>query len=172
MEISEKIKYFEYFVSIVFNKVNIQKGNDLSKLKLFKLHFLTSAILTDEKNDGLLEIFDKFYALPFGPVEGDIYDNLTKLNYFAITSECTSIITDFDPTGLDEEITTKINTQFEALITQNNTILDLVSTDLVEITHKWNAWKIAFRNARQEHKYSRLMSSDLIKVSNKVYSIN
>ena len=170
--LKDKISYFEYFVSKVYQQTNVQGKNDLSKLKLFKLHFLVSAINTNDKNEGLLDVFDKFYALPLGPVEGDIYDNLQNLCYFKIDSERTEIKAEIKFEGLDNNITNRIDSQFDILIEQNKSILHLAPMDLVEITHKWDAWRIAFNNARKEHKYSRPMTSELIKLSNKVYTIN
>ena len=50
---------------------------------LMKLLFFTSAVGSNRNNNkGLLDIFDNFYALPYGAIENDVYDNLIHINCF------------------------------------------------------------------------------------------
>jgi hypothetical protein len=88
----KKIEAFEYLlfelVNWFMNKKNISnyedfnKNNDLNKLKVIKLHFFVTAI--NSNNNNLLEVFNKFCAMPYGHVESDIYNSLGKLNFFTV----------------------------------------------------------------------------------------
>lgn len=75
-----KIKSFEYLTKLFidwFKEENpIESDNykeHFSKLKLMKLLFFTAAVDTNKNNDGLLDIFNNFHALPYGPVDLDVY---------------------------------------------------------------------------------------------------
>lgn len=94
MNAIEKIPYFDYFISqIIFRQFNDNESDldhiirnnidksGLNKLKLLKLLFFVSVLKVDEKYL-LDDIFDNFYAMPYGPVESDVYDNISTLaNY-------------------------------------------------------------------------------------------
>lgn len=81
---SKKEKMFEYIVLELlkwWKEANPNKeiyDNDLGTLKVMKLLFFTVASSTNsyyhnsKKEVGLLEIFDKWYARPYGHIEGDI----------------------------------------------------------------------------------------------------
>jgi len=84
-----KIKYFEYFVSHLIKQTKDYeefKNNDFSILKVQKLLFLSCAV-----NVKLLDIFDNWYAMPYGHIEKDIYDytrkNKGKFSFFTLTTK-------------------------------------------------------------------------------------
>lgn len=78
--ISKKIEAFEYFCLKIYEAYGNKSDNDLSPLKLQKLLFLTCAASIDKKEttEGLLSIFDNWYAMPYGHIEKDIYDYVRK----------------------------------------------------------------------------------------------
>ena len=49
------------------------KGKPFPKLTAMKLLFLAAAP-KEEGGDDLLDIFDNFYAMPYGPIEIDVYN--------------------------------------------------------------------------------------------------
>ena len=80
MNAQDKIPYFDYFISqIIFKRFNDNESNldliirrninrcGLNKLKLLKLLFFVSVLKVDEQYL-LDDIFDNFYAMPYGPV--------------------------------------------------------------------------------------------------------
>jgi hypothetical protein len=88
-----KIKYFEYFVSLLVKQsknLHEFRQNDYSEIKTMKLlFFLVNVSIEKNKENSLLKIFDNWYATPLGHVEMDIYryikENEGKFSYFKIT---------------------------------------------------------------------------------------
>ena len=85
-----KKNLFVYFVDALnkWNKeINPNSSSTYSKLQLQKLLFLASAINADKNNHEMLDMFNDFYALPYGPVEMDIYEaiNSNTLKYIKIS---------------------------------------------------------------------------------------
>lgn len=48
--------------------------NNLGKLKIMMLLFFTVAKSCNRNEDGLLKVFNNFYAMPYGHIEKDIFD--------------------------------------------------------------------------------------------------
>lgn len=99
----DKILYFDYFISrVIFWKFNDGKSNsnyiitnnidrcDLNEIKLFKLLFLSSSL----EVDGLClldDVFNNFYAAPYGPVEKDVSDNISALVNYIVENRTVKI---------------------------------------------------------------------------------
>ena len=88
----EKIIAFDYMLSLFekwHNEVakKGEKFESLSKLSVLKLLFLVSVPKNDTDDEDLLQIFNKFCALPYGPVESEIYTaiNSNLLPSYSIT---------------------------------------------------------------------------------------
>lgn len=118
--------------------------NDLSVLKVLKLLFFVAAF---RRNDGrdLLDIFDNFQAMPYGPVEMDIYGNFMKINTQSpLKISRVSMLLDekvkypkensVDNRMINDSIN-EIKSQYPKLITYD-------AFKLVDITHKWDSWTI------------------------------
>lgn len=173
-----KLKAFEYFVyklTLWYNEAfetDVFKDNDLSKLKIFKLHFFTTAISTSPGDNGLLRVFDDFHALPFGPVESDIYGHLGDLEYFSITSSMLTLkkginIEDIAHTEYKQDIDNAI----ELLQKSQFDLIKKTAFDLVEISHQWSCWSIVFEYAKTQDKLSSRIPKELILLeSQKVFS--
>ena len=82
---TDKILLFEYLMcrliewykEVVSNQQYINKH--FSRLTALKLLFFVSTIKDIEnENKDLLDIFDKYYAMQYGPVEIDIYSAIVK----------------------------------------------------------------------------------------------
>lgn len=76
---SKKEQAFEYLVPQIAkwwveqNPSKKFEDNDLSTLKILKLLFFISAVKSNRENDGLLNIFDRWVAMPYGHIERDVY---------------------------------------------------------------------------------------------------
>lgn len=155
--------------SLALQEFNYQ--NDLSKLKLVKLTFFCSAIRFD--GEDLLEIFDKFYALPFGPVESELLDFHNKENIvrfkvdsarMVINSELldrSSIDRSF--LNLDFDEADKIDRAVNKLKTVNPELITYSAKRLVDISHSWSSWRYEFEAAKQQGKLSSPIPVDRIR---------
>ncbi len=134
-----------------------------SKLSILKLLFLTAAP-KEEGGPDLLGTFDHFCALPYGPVESEIYDNIKKdkLPSFSISERNIkrkeNIALPYDIVDFND-----VKNAVEELKTKNNQLVLFNAFRLVEITHKWESWKTAFDFAQFMEIQSYEMSSDSIR---------
>lgn len=165
-------KLIEWYKSLVPNEeTNVL--SKLSKLKLFKLHFFVAAVnsTSDSSTDDLLNLFNKFYALPYGPVEGYIYDHLNELQFYSIFNDHVEVKSsstlNFDQ--LDYTTKVKIDDAITILKEKNNNLVILPAFDLVEISHKWPVWKLLYANALKEGRRNEFMPSELIRISPKFF---
>ena len=155
---TNKILAFEYLVYrlIEWYREAISSTEDIpshfSRLSVLKLLFLISAI-KDENTEGrsdLLEIFNQFCAMQYGPVETDIYTAIvkgyTKIYKFnnrtiEISEQKDSISSIF--TSLPNELRSSIDNAIRLLRDKNPQIISYPATKLVNITHKWQSWQNA-----------------------------
>lgn len=76
---SKKEKAFEYVVPLIAdwwkeqNPTKDFKYNDLSILKIMRILFLIASVDANKQNDGLLNVFNKWYAMPYGHIEKDVW---------------------------------------------------------------------------------------------------
>jgi len=177
-----KIQIFEVIVHVLKNwymdskKISnihdFNKVNDFSILKLIKLHFLVTAINSNQ-DDSLLNEFE-FYAMPYGPVETSIYDKIKNdsnfsnfsLNNFKATFDSNEPVDD-----IDDNLYHSILTSIELIKKIEPTLILSDAGSLVELTHKWNCWTRTFKDAKNNGYYSKLIPSDLIKKDNKILNI-
>lgn len=170
--ISEKLNSFEYLVSKLVEwykeAFGTIEGNDLSKLKVFKLHFFVTAISATNDDEGLLQIFGDFHALPYGPVESVIYSHLNELNYFRITNSCVEVIKIFNDDFI-ESIAYKdlIDRSIEHLKVQNFKLIKASAFDLVELSHSWTCWSLVFNYAKSKGKFASKIPEELIQHESK-----
>lgn len=148
----DKNLVFEYLVFRLNEwKLKLEKEKIIvpvfTKLRLQKILFLICAWKTESTNRKLLKIFNQFYALPYGPVEMDIYEamknhiafqyinfdgneciynNLEESMFVSVSKECRNLI--------DEAVDDFSN--------DHKQYLTMPVFDLVDITHRWSAWKI------------------------------
>lgn len=107
---NNKTLAFDYFVYQLLNWYKEAYGeniveNDLSILKVLKLLFFMTAIgAKKEDDDSLLDnTFDKFYAMPYGHVEGDIYDSIKQKNTKSFIDNYKTVLDDIDFSSLGEK---------------------------------------------------------------------
>ena len=142
-----KNKIFEYFVYQLEQwRRESNVDCDLTKLRLQKILFFAATINSTQESHPLLDIFDRFFAMPYGPVELDIYESMKKDEFENISFNgihCKTDFVNFDPLTIDALICQYIDDAVGAL---KNVGFDYLSSPvytLVEITHKWSAWRIA-----------------------------
>ncbi|WP_439490457.1 hypothetical protein [Algoriphagus sp.] len=170
-----KLDLFEEFLAHLLNwytEVNSstysiehrQMKNDLSKLKVFKLHFFATS--TSEE---AIEIFNSFHALPYGHVETDIYSGLEQLRHFRLTN------TEMIP--LDnycQEVKGMQGVSFEMINNLrriNPDIINYSAFDLVKLSHKWFSWKHNYSIAKENFSRSKKINSLTILNENKYYKL-
>lgn len=147
-----KVLLFEYLVFRLneWKKTIEEAGTKVpafTKLRLQKILFLVCAWETTNKDMRLLSVFDNFYALPYGPVEMDIYEamknhqdfqhivfNGNECVYSKLESCLFSSISNVYREWIDEAV--------DDFIKNDRKYLTMPVFDLVNITHKWSAWKI------------------------------
>ena len=116
---------FEYLMDCFIDWYKSIKNDNsfhysFTKLKVIKLLFFASAVNANNEDHNLLGTFNKFVAMPFGPVESDIYN---KMNQSAIGKYCISdkelkiqeVSTENNEDKLSPTIIEQINESVEAL---------------------------------------------------------
>ncbi|MCT3727850.1 DUF4065 domain-containing protein [Elizabethkingia anophelis] len=146
--------------------------NDLSILKSLKLFFLLSTVNTHKDGQNLIDLgFDKYVAMPFGPVESETYDlfktepyiNKNSLNYNLLIEENISNIQLSNKKIIDECI--------KELKLINGSLIKLSASLLVDLTHKYSSWILSYNQAVKEKVSTKQMSVGLIKEEEKFYFI-
>lgn len=176
MEKPQKIlatKYILFKLSEWYKEVTGQnEENDLSILKTLKLIFLLCTVDLDSK-EHLIDKGFSFNALPYGPVEKDIYDYY-KSGVFKGIIETSGLntkemqLSDFK--SLDENLKHKIDENFDELKSKNKLLIIKSATYLVELTHRFNSWEKSFKIAKDQGKFSHPMAENDIINDVKFYS--
>ncbi|PTD14383.1 type II toxin-antitoxin system antitoxin SocA domain-containing protein [Flavobacterium columnare] len=168
---------FEYFVSkllVWYQDVtgNVQ-NNDFSTLKVLKLLFFASAVGTEKgQEDTLLDTtFNRFYAMPYGHVESEIYSTIrnNELPNLRITNSSSTFTNNI--TYLDCELKNKIDSSIEKLKEENINLIKMSPFELVELSHNWYSWKFYFNKAKRNGSYSELIPSEIIKSEQKFFHL-
>lgn len=157
------------------------KNKPFSKLKAMKLLFLAAAPKEDGGDD-LLDIFDNFYAVPYGPVEIDVYNAIQEdklpsytVNYRNIERKVdelyeprnTTVWTSREHGDFYNQIRNAVNDLKE----KNEKLVLLNAFELVEITHRWSSWNRAMDFAEFMEQMSAKMSIDSIRDSSKIFDL-
>lgn len=172
-----KKKAFSYMISLFLNwykeenKIeNIQVCySAFSKLSLLKLLFLGAAIKTEEGTD-LLDIFNNFSALPYGPVESDVYNSIIddSIPQYTVGDRLIQI-KENDPVIIEESLKSRIEKSVNTLRKTNPNLINASAFQLVEITHKWKSWTDAYSFAEFLGQRGYIMSIDEIKSDTNQY---
>ncbi|MDC7999743.1 DUF4065 domain-containing protein [Aequorivita todarodis] len=179
LKYNEKILVFEYIIHKLkdwFVEVNALNSigefnnvNDFSILKVVKLHFLVIAVNSNE-ND-LLLVNHKFYAMPYGPVETDIYNRLKSgqpFTEFSINNFKTAFNENSQLPNIAPNYSTQIKNSIEKLRTISPMLINSDAGYLVDLTHNWTSWKITYSKARHMGTFSMPIESELIRNDNKI----
>ena len=181
MKMGDKILIFEYVIHQlmkwymdVFPNSGKMVYNHFTRLTSLKLLFLVSAIKDPYKQDekDLLDLFDNYCAMQYGPVEIDVYSDIvnkkTQRFSFGIYN-----LEDKDSTysfeELDGSIKQRIDRAIELVKLRNPQLITFSASKLINITHKWDAWENAMGLAEWLGKRSEKMSVDSIRNSMPFY---
>lgn len=173
----------EIFKNIVFQLRNFyiqkngltesdfNKNNDFSILKLIKLHFFVVAI-NSENDDFLLEK-NEFWAMPYGPVETKIYNEIkNNKNFGEFILSNDKIIFKRDKPIINLVTEEKITFSIKLLLELEPRILFTDAGTLVDLTHKWNCWRINYSLARARNTYSSIIPKEDIKGDIKIVNLD
>ncbi|CDN74282.1 type II toxin-antitoxin system antitoxin SocA domain-containing protein [Elizabethkingia anophelis] len=147
--------------------------NDLSVLKTLKLIFLLSTINLDQENENLLDYDYRFTAMPYGPVEIDVYDWCKDGTLNQIINKQginTQELQKTDFTGINAEIQNVIENNISILKSENYYLITKSASYLVDLTHEFESWKNNYEKAIKKGKYSHEIPSSEIKHDNFYYS--
>lgn len=172
----DKIKAFDYMLQLIeewrtdyFTSKNLTV-KPLSKLIVLKLLFLIAA---PKKNNGpdLLDTFNNFHALPYGPVESDIYNAIldNKIPSYYVKDRSVEV-KDKKVYDTNDPLCIEIKKALDDLKNINSSIISLNSFELVEITHKWDSWNRSMKFAEFMGRSSAKMLTESIRSdSNKCF---
>lgn len=176
----EKIPLFEYIVyrlvewykEVVSN--NQEKiDRHFSRLTTLKLLFFVSSIKDEQNcNKDLLDIFNKFYAMQYGPVEADVYTAIvhSKTKKYALGTRKLTICTPTMDFGtLNQVLIKDVDNAIDLLKKKNPQIISYNASQLINISHKWDAWKNAMGVANILGKGSEPMSIADIRANPQIY---
>ncbi|KQO29668.1 hypothetical protein ASF10_03945 [Flavobacterium sp. Leaf82] len=149
--------------------------NDFTILKIIKLHFFVVTI-NSENQPHLLDQ-NTFHAMPYGPVETNVYDfykshrgNFDGL--FTISNEKIIFTTGAISPEINPILKEKILKSIEKLEELEPNLITAGAGSLVELTHKWNSWKKYYNVAKSKQSYSELMPNEEIKKDKKIVNLN
>ncbi|WP_052181123.1 type II toxin-antitoxin system antitoxin SocA domain-containing protein [Alistipes sp. ZOR0009] len=169
---------FEYSIDKFidwYKEINPEKPEgwktDFTKLKLIKLNFFLSAVNAKEDSDGLLNIFDNYFAMPYGHVESDVYSSIADLTRYNIGNTGTDLKPGANVTFNTIEHQEEIDRAIESLKRENKDLINYGAFKLVELSHQWYSWINMFNLAKMRGDKSIAIPSSLIKNESKIFKL-
>lgn len=162
-----------YQVSKNLKDEDFNDFNDFSVLKLIKLQFFVSAI-NSSNNDLLLNNFE-FHAMPYGPVETNIYSSIKRdknLLNFELSNFKLIYNNGIELPEIDENIISEIKEAIKILKEKEPRMVEADAGTLVDLSHKWNCWKNNYALARAQNKYSNIIPNKEIKSDIKIINLD
>lgn len=184
MEPNLRILYFEYILLKLIQwhkECSKSATNDISILKSLKLLFFVSAAKSSEshKSNLLEDVFMDFVAMPYGHVEGFVYNYIREKNgvltYFTINNQgaelndgarIEQLIAD-----IKETVRIEIDESIKYLRIQNPHLILMPPFDLVNLSHAWYSWQEFYKKAIREKKGSYQIPPEVIKSEVKIFSL-
>ncbi|WP_297097813.1 type II toxin-antitoxin system antitoxin SocA domain-containing protein [uncultured Draconibacterium sp.] len=168
MAYSDKLAAFEFLLKQLENwyieAFGSFENNNLSRLKVFKIHFFVCTVSAKDESTNLLEVFNNFYALPFGPVESDVYNSISELKYYRLGKDSLSIKNPFINELDSPETENKIKESIRILKELNFDLIGASAFELVNLSHTFDSWQRAYSFAKHLHKNSFKIPDNLIEV--------
>lgn len=173
-----KLACFEYMLDEflewdkLINGSSVDSPEKFTKLKVIKLNFFASAILSNKDNEGLLKIFDKFHAMKYGHVESDILSLCQKMDryYFEdniLKKRSTVVDSHLEIEPADKKL---IYNSIQKLMTSNEDLIKYTPSQLVNLSHLWYSWKSLFTQKRRSN--SILIDSYIIRTEPKIFELS
>lgn len=148
-----KVNVFEYILQELEERrqeLGIESIESFSRIKSQKILFFISAISQKESSTKSLLCFNEFTALPYGPVEMDIFQGMKEdsLRKYNITKEkCSKKEKPLKLLDIDPWIKDLIDKSITRLHAKNPKIFEYDPTTLVDLSHKWKSWAINYEVA-------------------------
>ena len=136
---------------------------EFTKLKLQKILFLVASVKSKDNTYPLLNVFNRFYALPYGPVELDIYDAMNEHSFTNIKfngNECSYKFAEGCFSKLEEQQKNAITEALQSIKDMGVDYISMSPFELVDITHKWTSWQVAMQVAEMCNSKREPMSTD------------
>lgn len=174
----DKIEAFDYMLQLFEEWRDSHeelKNEPFPKLKAMKLLFLAAAPKEQGGSD-LLDIFDNFYAMPYGPVEIDIQKAMCedKLPSFSVkyrSIEPREGAEPYNAKRYNDKFYHRVRNAVNDLRKENEKLVLLNAFELVEITHRWSSWNRAMNFAEFMKQLSAKMPTDSIRDSSKIFDL-
>ena len=165
-----KIKYFEYFVYQLLLKKEI--NNSFNNFKVIKLLFLTCCSSITKDSSGLLDIFDNWFAAPYGHLEKDleiyIKEKKGEFSFFKLDRFGITLKENYN-TNKIEEFPIVFNS-LKVLLEKNKNILNNSGSYLIDLSMEHKSWVDNYRIALSENKYWQSIPKEEILNENHYYS--
>jgi uncharacterized phage-associated protein len=148
--------------------------NSFTRLKSLKLLFFVATVEASESNEGLLSIFDNFYAMGNGPVESDVYNAMVEntMSIFDFSDRCPlqkCEVEDSTFDAIDRDVKEQIQHSIKILRERNPSIILYTPFQLVELSHTRESWSVAMEIASLLGKGSAKMNKFLMQSENKSF---
>lgn len=156
--IEKKINYSLYIVKQLYDwclELDMSKEQaieKLDKITVLKMIFFIAGVSSNkyDRNQGLLKVFDKFLAMPYGPVEVDVFNSFAEISKYIENipnsnddAKSTAEVVEYKPT---------IDNAINRIKQLNYELVSLDSFTLVWISHKWDCWKNTYgKNNRKNN---------------------
>lgn len=175
-----KVKCFEYILVRLIEWYSAMKPDDVdflsfTRLKALKLLFFVAAVKQRDTERDLLDIFNNFYAMQHGPVESDIYNNITNglmfFNFEGRNIKRNNTEIKLELLHLEKEDIALLDNSINTLREINPNIVIYSASSLVNLSHKWESWQIAIAIADIFDKGSERMEINLIRNDKQYFSM-
>lgn len=175
-KIAKKKAAFEYFLCclVEWRKSKFPNtGKSFTKLQLHKLLFLAASVGATQESHKMLDLFNRFYALKFGPVELDIYESMMNDSFPGIKVSginCQLVTEKNKIENLNPDDKFVIEQSVALLRSKNENYVTMPPFHLVEISHEWTVWQISIALAGLSgSKMERMTTKDIIDSTIKAY---
>lgn len=158
----DKFVYFECIVSSLIEWYKSVMGEGYSEEKMeehfsrivvLKLLFFVAAVKNKEGKD-LLDVFDNFYAMQYGPVEGNIYTEIVnetgRIEHFRFPVSPTPKLVIYRKQEIEtsDQCREEVDSAIVSLREKNKKLITYSGVELIKLSHRWMCWRVAIRLAR------------------------
>lgn len=161
---NDLFEYVVYKLDQWYKETHEGQTLQITKLRLQKILFLLCAVNATKDQKRLLLVFNRFAALPLGPVELDIYEAMKDNQFSHIHfdgDDCrVGALERVSFKTIDAENRQMVDEAVVALKAKGRNYLTMPIFDLVDLTHQWSVWQTAKLVADIFGHKSETMSAD------------
>lgn len=167
---TNKFACFEFLVDELARRTK-HEGAEFTTLSILKLLFFVVGSSCSSDKPGLTVVFNSFAAMPYGPVELEVYERLKAdgLEYFTITKDGMTRKKELPKSIIEPETYRLLSEEVDKLLERNPDILDYPPFDLVYLSHRWSCWQLCYERALCEGVKQARMDGELIQQSTKYF---